>query len=92
MVAVQTPSCWQGNIDLAPLQEVDPELYSVCKHGCLQGKSHRRNATDVDLQFVPVDPRDNSPPFPPDATPTIVSIVALSQVPLWMFADMTWNL
>jgi hypothetical protein len=48
--------------------------------------------TNGDLQFVPLDQKETSPPFPSDVTPTAISILEKSRIPLWMFADMTWSL
>ena len=44
-----------------------------------------------ELEFVPLSVRDVSPPFPPDVIPTAVTVVDLCQLPLWMLADMSWN-
>src|SRR5271155_5509877 len=54
--------------------------------------SPRLQNANPDLQFFPVNPRDSSPPFPPDCIPTAISILDQSHIPLWMFADITWTL
>ena len=45
-----------------------------------------------EVEFVPLSVRDVSPPFSPGVIPAAVAVVDLCQVPLWMFADMSWNM
>ena len=47
---------------------------------------------DSDLQFLPISTRDLTPPFPQDTVPTVKALLDLNRIPLWMFADMKWNL
>jgi hypothetical protein len=89
--------CWKGNIDISPLSDTfdEGDGYPNIDHygGFLQGGHLLMNRfLKLDLQFFPVNSRDLAPPFPPGVTPTVSGPIDLGLIPLWMFADMTWNL
>src|SRR5277367_4770469 len=93
MVAdVSIQPCWRGDIDITPLSELFDKNKLKLENVVLQGCIPRLPLANPDLQFFPVNPRDLSPPFPPDYIPTAITILDQSHIPLWMFADVTWTL
>ena len=47
----------------------------------------------IDVQFVPTNQRECSPPpFSNDAILSAISVLDSDLIPLWMFADMAWEL
>ena len=46
----------------------------------------------VDVQFIPKNETAICPPFSNDIPPSAISVLDSDLIPLWMFADMTWEL
>lgn len=100
MIDSDMQPCWRGNIDISQLTETfDEEAENALAKfggpkGLLEGKGSSTCicVNPKDVYFIPTNPRDLAPPFAPDMIPTAVAVVDLTEVPLWMFADSTWNL
>jgi hypothetical protein len=86
-VSKQNP-IWKGVIDTTHLQDPFKDLSNHLQDGLLEG--NHPNQINKKVQFLSV--HNSPPPFPQDIVPKAIAVLDLTRIPLWMFADMTWNL